>query len=159
MASLSPPIALDSPAKDYTIAAVIYHNQATLYNQQQSADKNNEAESYAKRALAIYKKLNGVDSPEYAGELAQLAVIVQKQGELERALSKVASQNIDKNHGRQYESLCSRSQVNNVLPGPSIPFFILMMSDQWVGADADNLIKEIQGKKVVRKSHTDSPEE
>ena len=33
------------------------------------------------------------------------------------------------------------------------------MSNQWIRADADNLIKEIQGEKVVSKSHTDCPEE
>ena len=76
-----------------------------------------------------------------------------------RCKIKVAGQNIDKDHGRQYKSLCSCGQVNNILPGPGIPFFILVMSDQWVGADTDDLIKEIQGKKVVRKSHTNSPEE
>jgi len=70
-----------------------------------------------------------------------------------------AGQHIDQDHRRQQQSLGGGSQVNDVLTGAGVGFLILMMGDQGVGADADNLVKEIHGEEVVGEGHPDRPEQ
>ena len=70
-----------------------------------------------------------------------------------------AGQHIDENHGRQQEGLGGCCQVDNVFPGAMIAFFILMMGDQRIGADGDDLVKEVQGEKIVGEGHTDGTED
>jgi len=70
-----------------------------------------------------------------------------------------AGQHIDKDHGRQDKALGGSGQINNIFSGPGIAFLVLMMRNKWISADTDNLIKEIQGKKIIGKSHSDGTEE
>jgi hypothetical protein len=70
----------------------------------------------------------------------------------------VTDLNINENKGREEKEFCGCGQIDDVFSSTVIRFFILMMSDQRIGADRDDLIKKIEGKQVVCKGDTDGPE-
>jgi len=70
-----------------------------------------------------------------------------------------AGQYIDQDHRRQQEELGGRRQVNDVFTCPFVTFRVLMMGDQWVGADRNDLVEQIHRQKIVGKGHPDGPED
>ena len=72
---------------------------------------------------------------------------------------KGSGQNVDKDHGRQQEQLGRSCQVDNVFSCPGVALIVLVMCNQWIGADRHYLIKKVQGKKVVGQRNTDGSED
>ena len=76
---------LSEAHKDGKAAGAVYHNLASLYLQRGRRDRYDEAERLLEHALAIVAQAGRRDSAEYAGELGQLATVVEAKGEVERA--------------------------------------------------------------------------
>jgi tetratricopeptide (TPR) repeat protein len=66
-------------------AGGVYHNLAVLFLRRR--ERYDEAEELCRRALAITTAAGRQQSAEYAAELAQLAAIAVRKGELDRAVS------------------------------------------------------------------------
>jgi hypothetical protein len=72
---------------------------------------------------------------------------------------KGAGQDINQGHSRQDKELGRRSQVDNILSRSHVPLIILVVGNQRIGADRNDLVKEVQGEEVIGKGNTDGPEE
>jgi len=59
--------------------------------------------------------------------------------------------NVGENCCRKQQSLRRPHKVHNILFGPCVPLFILVMSDKRVGKNRYDFIKQIQGEEASRK--------
>ena len=59
-------------------------------------------------------------------------------------------QHIDQHHRREDQPFRGGRQVSEVFLSAFVTFFILVMRDQGIGADADDLVKQIKGQQIVR---------
>jgi hypothetical protein len=70
-----------------------------------------------------------------------------------------AGQHVDQDHGRQHETFGGSGQIDDVFLGTFVAFFILVMSHQRIGADADDLVEEVHGQQIVGKGYADGAEQ
>jgi tetratricopeptide (TPR) repeat protein len=74
-----------SEYKDSRLASGVYHNLASLYLQRRKRERYDEAERLLEHARDIVATAGQHNSSEYAGEISQLAVVVEAKGEFDRA--------------------------------------------------------------------------
>jgi len=102
----------------------------------------------AQQAADVEHRGQGIADP--AVEDALVAVVGKVQ---------IAREHVDDDHGGQHQTLGRSGQVDDILARAFIPLFVLVVGHQGVGADADHLIEQVEGKEVVRKGHAHGSEQ
>ena len=71
----------------------------------------------------------------------------------------VPGKNVDHDHGRENEALGGGGKVGQILLAALVAFLVLVMGHERIGADADNLVEQIEGQQVIGEGAADGAEQ